>query len=131
MALMKASKKLRKATKKALKRIVHRLEELALACVQAGQRSMRARQPARQKHAVPEHADEKTRRRMAEAEGGGSSSAESDARWQSGDNPGGTHHRSVRREGPEHPRPEQEEPQGRKEREPRGERHMGAVRRGA
>jgi hypothetical protein len=67
---------------------------------------------------------------MAEAERGGLSSAESAARWASGDNPGGLHHKAVRRDGPEHPRLADEEPQDRKERTPRGIRHMAASRRG-
>jgi len=79
-----------------------------------------------------QHADERAARRAAEAEHGGLSTEESDARYERGENPGGLHHKAVRREeGPEHPRPEQEEPQERKERVPGGERHLGAVRRGS
>ena len=82
--------------------------------------------PARQQ----DHADERTARRMAEDEHGGISSAESAARWERGDNPGGLHHKAVRREGPEHQRPDQEEPQERRERVPGGEPSLPATRRG-
>jgi hypothetical protein len=67
---------------------------------------------------------------MAEAEGGGSSSADSAARFALGLNPGGTHHAAIRHEQPERLRPERDEPPERKERVPRGERHMAASRRG-
>lgn len=68
---------------------------------------------------------------MAEAERGGSSSRESSARYERGENPGGLHHKAVRREGPEHPRPRLDEPQERKEKVPGGERHLPAMRRGS
>jgi len=85
---------------------------------------------------VPEHADERSIRRMAEAEHGGMSSAEGTERWLRGANPGGLHHKAVRRPEdeafmmPERERPAWEEPQGRKERVPGGERHIPATRRG-
>ncbi len=84
-------------------------------------------------------ADEKTARRVAEAQNGGLSSEESAARYARGENPGGTHARTNRHassndnEGgasPVHQRPEHEEPQDRVERVPGGERHMSSVRRG-
>jgi hypothetical protein len=39
----------------------------------------------------PEHADEKTQRRTAEQQHGGISSEESSRRYETGENPGGTH----------------------------------------
>lgn len=85
----------------------------------------------RDRRATAWHADERTMRRVAEAEHGGISSEESAARFARQENPGGTHQKAVRREeGPPHPRPEQEEPQERVERVPGGEKHMPAVRRG-
>lgn len=80
---------------------------------------------------APEHADERTARRMAEAERGGLSSKESAARYARGENPGGTHRKAVRHEGPAHLRPALYEPQERKETVPRGERHIAVARRGA
>ncbi len=68
---------------------------------------------------------------MAEAERGGSSSRESAARYERGENPGGLHQKAVRREGPEHPRPHLEEPQERKEKVPGGTRHIPVMRRGS
>jgi hypothetical protein len=82
--------------------------------------------------AVKDHADERTIRRIAEAQSGGTSSQESAARYARGENPGGMHHKAVRRdEGPVHPRPEYEEPQERKETVPGGERHIAVNRRGS
>jgi hypothetical protein len=84
----------------------------------------------------PEVADERTMRRIAEAQHGGISSAEGTERWLRGENPGGLHHKAPRRPEdepdmmPERERPEQEEPQGRKERIPGGERHLPETRRG-
>ena len=76
------------------------------------------------------HADDRTLRRVAEAERGGISSEESAARFARQENPGGTHHKAPRREESPHPRPAQEEPQARVERVPGGEKRMHAVRRG-
>jgi hypothetical protein len=101
----------------------------------APQRRTAPRQgPARQQQ--PEIADERTMRRIAEAQQGGMSSSEGMERWLSGANPGGLHHKAPRRPEdepdmmPERERPEQEEPQGRKERSPGGERHLAETRRG-
>jgi hypothetical protein len=80
---------------------------------------------------VPAHADERTARRMAEAERGGLSSQESAERYARGENPGGMHHKSVRREVPEHQRPELYEPQERKETVPGKEKHIAVMRRGS
>lgn len=80
---------------------------------------------------APEHGDERTVRRMAEAERGGLSSQESAARYARGENAGGTHRKAVRHEGPAHLRPSLYEPQERKETVPRGERHIAVTRRGA
>jgi hypothetical protein len=85
--------------------------------------------PARPR--APEHADERTLRRTAEAQRGGLSSEESAARYARGDNPGGTHRKAVRHEGAEHQRPGLYEPQERKETVPGGERHIAVMRRGA
>jgi hypothetical protein len=80
----------------------------------------------------PEHADERTMRRKAERDAGGTSSAESAARYARGDDSGGTHGgKAVPREGPEHQRPELEEPQAREERIPGGEDHIPEKRSGA
>jgi hypothetical protein len=97
------------------------------------------RTPARQQSApttvrrprASAHADERTIRRMAEAERGGLSSQESAARYARGENPGGMHHKSVRREVPEHQRPELYEPQERKETVPGKEKHIAVMRRGS
>ena len=110
--------------------MVHRLEDLAVAIVRLTGRRRRRAGPPLAPGETPAHADERTARRLAEAERGGLGSAESAARWASGDNPGGLHHKAVRRETPEHPRPADDEPQDRKERVPRGEKHMPTNRRG-
>ncbi len=78
-----------------------------------------------------EHADERALRRVAEAQRGGLSSRESDARYQRGENPGGLHHKAVRREGPERPEHHPDEPKERKEKVPGGERHIPVMRRGS
>jgi hypothetical protein len=78
-----------------------------------------------------EPADERTIRRVAEAQSGGLSSSESAARYERGENPGGLHHRAVRREGPEHPRHHLEEPKERKEKVPGGTRRIPVMRRGS
>lgn len=85
--------------------------------------------PVAQRHV--DHADERTIRRIAEAQSGGVSSEESAARFARGDNPGGLHHRMVHHDGPEHQRPELEEPQERDERRPGHSKHLAAHRRGA
>ena len=80
-------------------------------------------------------ADERTQRRVAEAQLGGEPSQVSAEKYARGENPGGTHqHRNVDHESgasPIHQRPELEEPQGREERVPGGERHMSSTRRGS
>ena len=68
---------------------------------------------------------------MAEAERGGLSSRESTARYERGENPGGLHHKAVRREGPEHQRPAMEEPQERREKVLGGPRRIPVTRRGS
>jgi hypothetical protein len=47
-------------------------------------------------HRRPSEADERTIRRIAEAQSGGISSQESDARYESGEHPGGLHGKAVR-----------------------------------
>lgn len=130
--------------------MVLKLEDLGLLLLRfaGGQRQRRydvrlAPAPATLKHApspsptIPEHADERTRRRMAEAEHGGVSSEEGTERWLRGENPGGLHHKAPRAPAEEadltaeRQRPGQEEPPARKDRAPRGERQMAASRRGA
>jgi hypothetical protein len=54
------------------------------------------RRPTRIVHRRPETADERTIRRVAEAQAGGISSQESDARYERGENPGGLHHKAER-----------------------------------
>jgi hypothetical protein len=93
---------------------------------------VRARRSARAWWRPPsERADERTLRRQAEREGGGLSSRESVARYERGENPGGLHHKAIRREGPEHPRHHPEEPRERKEKVPGGVRHIPVMRRGS
>ena len=115
------------------RRWIGRMIARVVAEVQAILRARRAdrRLPARTTRAPIEHADERTIRRMAEAERGGTSSRESWARYLRGENPGGLHHKAVRREGPEHPRPRLEEPQERKEKVPGGARRIPVMRRGS
>ena len=93
---------------------------------------LRARRPSRAR-ARPrsDHADERTIRRLAESERGGLSSRESWARYERGENPGGLHHKAVRREGPEHPRHHLDEPKERKEMVPGGTRRIPVMRRGS
>jgi len=80
---------------------------------------------------APMHADERTIRRIAEAQRGGLSSEESAARYARGENPGGRHHKAVRRdEGPERERPGIDEPEDRKATRLHNEKHMAATRRG-
>ena len=121
-----------------------KLEDAGLAALRfAGARKRRrydvrlaTAEPVALRRAPPEHGDERTARQIGEAERGGISSAEGAARWESGENPGGLHHKAQRAPEeepfrmPERERPEQEEPQARKERAPGGERHMPATRRG-
>lgn len=110
-------------------RLVLKLEDLA---VEHGRHAKRARRVRPGEPKPQEPADERTMRRVAEAQNGGISSAESDARFARGENPGGMHHKAVRRdEGEVHPRPEREEPQGREERVPGGQRRLAETRRGS
>jgi hypothetical protein len=78
-----------------------------------------------------DHADERTIRRLAELQRGGLSSREGVARYERGENPGGLHHKAVRREGPEHPRHHLEEPKERKEKIPGRVRCIPVMRRGS
>jgi hypothetical protein len=78
-----------------------------------------------------EHADERAIRRTAEAERGGMSSKDSEARYARGENVGGTHRKAVRHEGPPRPRPADDEPQSRSARVPRGQDHLPESRRGS
>ena len=116
-----------------VRRWINRVIDRLVAEVQAILRARRARRPRFRPtiRAPIEHADERTIRRMAEAERGGTSSRESWARYVRGENPGGLHHKAVRREGLEHPRPRLEEPQERKEKVPGGTRRIPVMRRGS
>jgi hypothetical protein len=116
-----------------VRRWIGRVVARVVAELQAVLRARRARRPRWKPviRAAIEHADERTIRRMAEAERGGTSSRESWARYLRGENPGGLHHKAVRREGPEHPRPRLEEPQERKEKVPGGTRRIAVMRRGS
>lgn len=82
---------------------------------------------------APVVADERTMRRIAEAQAGGISSAEAAGRWRRGENPGGIHHKAVRRVEDEADlaRSDLDEPKARKERVPGGGRHLPTGRRGA
>jgi hypothetical protein len=103
--------------------------EVVAARLKAALRTRRADRVQRQP--VREHADERTIRRLAETERGGLSSGESSARYERGENPGGLHHKAIRREGPEHPEHHPDEPKERKEKVPGGERHIPVMRRGS
>jgi hypothetical protein len=128
---LRFGRSLRARASAALAWLVARLEDLGLWLLRITRLQRRARREAGRLRAPPRHADERAARRIAEAQRGGLSSAESAARYARGENPGGMHHKAARRdEGPERLRPAQEEPQERKERVPGGERHMAAVRRG-
>ena len=109
--------------------LIDRLLERLQAFLVGRRTRIRAR-PHRAKQVV-EYADERTMRRIAEAERGGLSSRESTARYERGENPGGLHHKAVRREGPEHERPGMEEPQERREKVPGGPRRIPVTRRGS
>ncbi len=56
----------------------------------------RRRASTRVMHRRPQTADERTIRRIAEAQAGGISSQESDARYESGEHPGGLHGKAFR-----------------------------------
>lgn len=96
-----------------------------------GAQAPHAKEEPPESHA-PWQADERTMRRVAEAEAGGISSQESAARYARGENPGGTHQKATGRPSEQmpHPRPSFEEPQERVERAPRGERRLPSTRRG-
>jgi hypothetical protein len=125
-------KNLRAAITKALVFLGRCLDGLARALVRRvlARRTLEAPRTPGGSGGTLARADERTARRIAEAQRGGVSSAESAARWAAGENPGGLHHKAVRRESPERPRPTDEEPPERKERTPRGEKHMPVNRRG-
>jgi hypothetical protein len=124
--------------KERVDRIVRRIADtrwIQRSRILRGLRSLRGRvrpEVAPPQRRPPEHADERTMRRMAELEAGGTSSAESAARYARGANLAGTHGgKAVPREGPEHQRPELEEPQAREERTPGGDDHIPEKRSGA
>jgi hypothetical protein len=99
----------------ALDRHVRRAAEARIEIRRTGQRS-----------------DERTLRRVAEAQQGGLSSQESAARYARGDNPGGIHHRAAPhlREGQLYEGPDGEEPPARAERAPGRPKRMASTRRG-
>jgi hypothetical protein len=87
------------------------------------------------RHRAAWNADERTMRRVAEVQRGGLSSEQSDARYASGQHPGGIHQRSTApppadADSSQHQRPEHEEPQDRVERVRGRERRMPSTRRG-
>jgi hypothetical protein len=121
----------RAAATAALAWVVRSTEDLFVSLarlVAAYRRRRRLREPAGPP--TPQHADERTARRVAEAQSGGVSSAESAARLARGENPGGLHHKRVLYESPERLRPDQDEPPERKVRIHGRERHLPAMRRG-
>ncbi|WP_437855933.1 hypothetical protein [Sorangium sp. So ce363] len=135
---METAKKTLTWAKERVDRIVRRLAGLRWirrSRVLRGVRSLRdrvRREIAPPQRRPPEHADERTMRRTAERDAGGTSSAESAARYAGGVHVGGTHGgKAVPREGPEHQRPELEEPQARIERTSGGEDHIPEKRSGA
>ena len=80
---------------------------------------------------TPKVGDEHAMRRAAEQANGGLSTAESKARYDNGENKGGTHGgKAVHFEGPEHQRPELDEPQAREPRMPHQANHLGERRAG-
>jgi hypothetical protein len=83
-----------------------------------------------QQSTAPARPDERAARETVTREHGGLTSEESRERFEKGLNPGGLHQAAVRHEGPARERPEAEEPGERKDRAPRAERHLRAVRRG-
>ena len=103
-----------------------------LSALLRARRSTRAWWTARPRStALRLRADERTPRRQAESQRGDLSSRDSVARYERGENPGGLHHRAVRRDGPEHPRHHPEEPRERKEKVPGGSRRIPVMRRGS
>jgi hypothetical protein len=112
----------------ALDWIVHKLE----AVLARGRERRPSASAARRTGGAPVHADERTMRRVAEAQAGGMSSEESAARYARGENPGGLHQKEAHRgEGRLHQRPGDEEPQERKETVPGKERHIAVNRKGS
>jgi hypothetical protein len=87
---------------------------------------------ARPQRTPPKHDDERSMRRAAERDAGGMSSARSVGRYAGRPDLAGTHRgKRVLREGPEHQRPELDEPQAREERTLSGEDHIPEKRSGA
>src|SRR5689334_10035332 len=85
----------------ALWRALDRLGSLALFRVWKMPPHRNSRTPVARRTEPRPHADERTIRRIAEAQRGGMSSDESARRYAQGDNPGGTHgFRAVRHDGP-------------------------------
>lgn len=103
--------------------------ELVFSVLAAGWLGQRRRRPSRRARTGPTTADERTIRRIAEEQSGGLSSAESDARYVRGENPGGLHHK-ARRPPPDAEMFELEEPVGRTEKHRGTRRTMAFTRRG-
>jgi hypothetical protein len=92
-----------------------RATELLFGAIVTAWFKKRERPSMRAKHRVArETADERTIRRLAEEQAGGISSQESDARYVSGENPGGLHQK-ARRPPPDSEEFEIEDPFGRTE----------------
>jgi hypothetical protein len=111
--------------------IAQSMGRYAKRAVEAAFRGLRKRRAPRVKPA-PVTADERTMRSFEEHRHGGLSSAESRARIESGENPGGLHHKRVMHEGSERQRPEYDEPLPRQDavRRRHGEVHRNEMRRG-
>jgi hypothetical protein len=119
--------------------IFGRVTAIGRALLQVGEQQSRREeephpQPAEQARSAPA-TDERSGRRRGEEARGGISSQEATQRWERGENPGGLHHKATRHPGEEDDTamerdPVREEPEGRKERQPGGERHMAETRRG-
>ncbi|UQA58272.1 hypothetical protein [Polyangium aurulentum] len=108
-----------------------RATELVLGAIATAWFKGRERPTTRARHRVAsETADERTMRRIAERQAGGISSQESDARYVSGENPGGLHQKARRPE-PDSEEYEIEDPFGRTETHRHTRRTMAFSRRGS
>jgi hypothetical protein len=92
---MKARAWKRHRTQDAL-RGVGRLIGVVVAAFAVAWLDRRRRRAIRVERRVPETADERTFRRIAEQQAGGISSQEGSARYERGENPGGLHHKAQR-----------------------------------
>jgi hypothetical protein len=108
-----------------------RATEIVLGAIATAWFKGRERPATGARHRVAsETADERTIRRTAERQAGGMSSQESDARYVSGENPGGLHQKARRPE-PDSEEYETEDPYGRTETHRHTRRTMAFTRRGS